>query len=245
MNIILLEPTELDENKIAVLTDERARHIRDVLHGKGGQPVRVGLLDGPRGTAIIESVSKSNVRLKCTFNEPALSAPSIDLLLALPRPKVLKRLWAQLAALGVGRIMLTNAVKVERNYFDTHVLDPSTFKPLLVEGLQQAGDTRLPEVTIHKRFKILVEDKLDEIIPNGLRLVAHPTAKRGLDEIAIPKLKKHVLLAIGPEGGWIEYELDLLQQHGFQPFRMGGRTLRVDTACIALLALVHARIAGR
>ena len=56
----------------------------------------------------------------------------------------MRRLWAQIAALGVGRIILTNAEKVERNYFDTHILAPETYRPLLIEGLQQARDTRLP-----------------------------------------------------------------------------------------------------
>jgi RsmE family RNA methyltransferase len=48
-----------------------------------------------------------------------------------------------------------------------------------------------------------------------------------------------VLLAVGPEGGWNEFELGLLQTHRFQPVAMGERTLRSDTAVIAMLALVH------
>ncbi len=89
--------------------------------------------------------------------------PAVDVLLALPRPKVLRRLWAQLAALGVGRIMLTNASRVERNYFDTHVLEAATYRPLLIEGLQQARDTRLPVVSVHRRFRILIEADLSAL----------------------------------------------------------------------------------
>ena len=48
-----------------------------------------------------------------------------------------------------------------------------------------------------------------------------------------------MLLAIGPEGGWNAFELGLLAAHGFQPAGMGPRTLRTDTACIALLAIAH------
>ena len=90
---------------------------------------------------------------------------AVDLLLALPRPKVMRRLWAQIAAMGVGQIILTNAERVERNYFDTHVLTPECYRPLLVEGLQQARDTRLPRVSIHRQFKVLVEDELDRPVP--------------------------------------------------------------------------------
>ena len=98
--------------------------------------------------------------------------PAIDLLLAAPRPKVMRRLWAQIAALGVGQIILTNAEKVERNYFDTHMLAPDTYRPLLIEGLQQARDTRLPSVSIHRRFRVLIEDELDRLL--GRRFESWP-----------------------------------------------------------------------
>jgi len=88
----------------------------------------------------------------------------------------MRRLWAQIASLGAGRIILTNAERVERHYFDTHVLTPECYRPLLIEGLQQARDTRRPDVSIHKQFKVLIEDELDALFPSGLRLVAHPAA---------------------------------------------------------------------
>jgi len=166
----------------------------------------------------------------------------VDVLLALPRPKVMRRLWAQLAALGVGRIMVTNAERVERNYFDTHILAPEGYRPLLIEGLQQARDTRLPVVSIHRQFKVLVEDELDAL--RGLRLVAHPGADGSIREAVRKGGDARVLLAIGPEGGWNRFEIQLLEAHGFQPVGMGSRTLRTDTAALALLTLAHDAIAS-
>ena len=90
----------------------------------------------------------------------------------------MRRLWAQLASLGVGRILLTNAERVERNYFDTHVLSADCYRPLLLEGLQQARDTRLPIVSIHRQFKVLIEDDLDALFGEGLRVVADPARRR-------------------------------------------------------------------
>jgi RsmE family RNA methyltransferase len=151
----------------------------------------------------------------------------------------MRRLWAQLAALGVGRIMLTNAERVERNYFDTHVLSPECYRPLLVEGLQQAKDTRLPQVSIHKQFKVLVEDELDRLFAGGVRIVADPASTRPLGGVVARRRRdERILLAVGPEGGWNAFELALLQAHGFQAAGMGSRTLRTDTACVALLSLV-------
>ncbi len=205
-----------------------------------GHEVRIGLVDGPRGVATVQAVEDGAVTLTCTFEVSVPPRPAVDLLLAVPRPKVMRRLWAQVAALGVGRIILTNAGKVERNYFYTHILSERIYRPLLIEGLQQARDTRLPAVSIHRRFRILIEDELDGLFPSGLRLVADPSAARSVSDAAAAETERRLLLAVGPEGGWNAFELALLEAHGFQAAAMGPRTLRTDTACVALLALVHA-----
>ena len=245
MNLILLEPEELRDDNTASLSDTRATHLRDVLGVKPGDMVRVGIINGGSGTATIRSVEPDRVVLQPSIVEPASELPRVDVLLALPRPKVLRRLYAQLAALGVGRILLTNAARVERHYFDTHVLSPGCFRPLLVEGLQQARDTRLPAVTIHRQFRVLVEDELDLLTPGTTRVVAEPGAERHLGTVVEDAAAERLVLAIGPEGGWNAFELDLLRGHGFIPASMGGRTLRTDTACVALLALAHAALDRR
>jgi len=194
----------------------------------------------------VQSAASAEVELRCTLETAVPPRPRVDLLLALPRPKVMRRLWAQIAALGVGQIILTNAERVERNYFDTHVLTAECYRPLLVEGLQQARDTRLPRVSIHRQFKVLVEDELDALFPRGpgdLRLIADPAANRPAGALVREGAPERLLLAIGPEGGWNEFEVALLEAHGFQPAGMGPRTLRTDTACIALLALAHEAMA--
>ena len=242
MNLILIEPQECTPEQRVTLRDGRATHIRKVLGGLPGATLRIGLLDGVRGSAIIETVAAEEVILRCAWGKKIPPRPAVDLLLALPRPKVMRRLWAQLAALGVGRIALTNAAKVERNYFDTHVLEEATYRPLLIEGLQQAQDTRLPLVSIHKQLKPLVEDQLDELFPGTLRLLADPAATQPLHACLPIGYAGRVLLAIGPEGGWTDFERDLFSRHGFVLCSLGPRTLRTDTACIALLAQTHAAL---
>jgi 16S rRNA (uracil1498-N3)-methyltransferase len=154
-------------------------------------------------------------------------------------------LWAQIAALGVGQIVLTNAERVERNYFDTHVLSPACYRPLLIEGLQQARDTRLPKVTVHRQFRVLVEDHLDGLAGHSCRIVADPRAGAAPFDAAVRAGSgERLLLAVGPEGGWNAFELALLESHGFTRVAMGPRTLRSDTACIALLTLAHRVLAG-
>jgi RsmE family RNA methyltransferase len=241
VNLVIFEQAEIGAAGDVSLDGARARHVINVLKARPGQQVRVGLLDGPRGVGTVQSVTGDTVELHCTFERESPSRPRVDLLLALPRPKVMRRLWAQIAALGVGQIILTNAERVERNYFDTHVLTPDCYRPLLVEGLQQARDTRLPSVSIHRQFKVLVEDELNTLFTRGLRLLAEPSATTPLPAV-VRDTGERILLAIGPEGGWSAFETALLEAHGFQTVGMGPRTLRSDTACIALLALASGHL---
>jgi RsmE family RNA methyltransferase len=242
VNLILLEPEEIEGDARAVVDGARAAHVRDVLRAVSGQEVRVGMVDGPLGVATIVSLEDGAVTLQCAFDRVPPERPRVDLLLALPRPKVMRRLWAQLAALGIGRIMLTNAERVERNYFDTHLLTPEGYRPLLIEGLQQARDTRLPVVSVHRQLKVFVEDALDDMCPDALRLIADPAAIQTPRDAVGVGYTGRVLVAIGPEGGWNDFERQLLALHGFSQVGMGPRTLRTDTAGIALVALIHAAL---
>jgi len=239
LNRILLKTGEVDASGRVQLSGPRARHVIDVLHGRVGQNIRVGVIDGPVGEGIIEEMNKSAVVMTCRLGSEIPDPPGVGLLLALPRPKVMKRLWAPLASLGLGHIVLTNAAKVERNYFDTKWLSEEHYRPLLIDGLMQSGDTRLPHVTVCRRFKVFVEDELDQVFAGYSRFVCHPGGRSAVDSLSSGKPGR-LLLAVGPEGGWTEFELDLLKAHGFDSISLGRRVLRSDTACIAVLGLVHA-----
>jgi 16S rRNA (uracil1498-N3)-methyltransferase len=244
VNLILVDSSEVSTGGTVVLRGERAIHLRQVLKVTPSDAVRVGLIDGGVGTGTVLEIGSEAVTLHCRFGETPPRA-RVDLLLALPRPKVMRRLWAQLAALGVDRIILTNAARVERNYFDTHVLSPECYRPLLLEGLQQARDTRVPRVMIHRQFRKLVEDDLPALSDAPARVVADPGAAPSLREVLGSESAgppERVLLAVGPEGGWNEFELQLLADHGFARASMGSRTLRSDTGCVALIAVCHEAI---
>jgi RsmE family RNA methyltransferase len=236
MNRILFEPGELQSDGTVTLAGGRAAHIREVLRAEAGQTLRTGWLGGLAGTSRVLEVADNRVRLLPDHTQ-APPAPWFDLLLAMPRPKVLKRLWPQLAALGVGRVVLLNAGKVEKCYFSSQWVDPAHYRPLLVEGLMQAGLTRLPEVRVRARFKPFVEDELDALFPQSLRLLAHPGPRGALPQAGGGSPRP--LLAVGPEGGWTDYELRMLQSRGFGLFSLGDRTLRTDTACIALISVLE------
>lgn len=238
MNRILFKEHEIDGAGIAHLTDIRARHVLEVLHGKPGQEIRIGVINGALGEAVIVDIGASSVTLDCALSGELPPVPKVDLLLALPRPKVMRRLWAQLAALGVGHIVITNAEKVERNYFDTQWLESRYYEPLLVEGLMQSGDTWMPGVTMCRRFKVFVEDSLDDVFAGSSRFVCHPGGAPAVRTLKCGE-NGRMLIAIGPEGGWSDYEVELLRAYEFEYVSIGTRILRSDTACVAALSLAN------
>jgi RsmE family RNA methyltransferase len=237
VNLLLLEPHEVVEGA-ATIDGPRAAHLLDVLGVRVGSQVRAGIVDGAIGTARVELVDGRTVGLRCGLSDRVPDRPRVDLVLAVPRPKALKRLWAQLAALGVGTIAIVNASKVERFYFDSHALAPSVYRPLLIEGLAQARDTRVPIVRIERALKPFVEDELDVVFGDARRLIADSAYTRSPFD-AVRARKERTVIAIGPEGGWTDFERDLFEQNGFAGVGLGARTPRSDTAIVALLSIVH------
>lgn len=243
MNWILIETHELDAAGEVSLADERARHALAWLRAEPGRRLRIGLLDGPLGEGEVLACADGVVRLRCHWGAPPVPAPDVTLLLAPPRPKTQRRLWSALACLGVRRIVLLNAARVERSYFDAHGLIPAEARRHLLEGLAQAGDTRLPAIEIRSRFKPFVEDELDALAGAGARWLGD--AGRGPHPLDTPTPSgARVTLAVGPEGGWTEYERDALLARGFSPVSLGPRVLRSDVAAVALVTCAQAVLRG-
>ena len=242
MNVLLIDPREITDGGLAVLDDRRSEHIVRVLGGKAGDSIRAGIINGPLGSALIVDVEKgpagrSRVTLRFSPEGGAPAQPPVDLILGLVRPIMLKRILAQAASLGVGKIFLINANRVEKSFFGASLLQEENYRPHLLHGLEQAKDTRLPQISIHERFRPFVEDFLPTIAHlYGKMLVAHPGAARDLKKAAGDNGRGRTLLAIGPEGGWVDFEIDRFAGQSFVPFSLGGRILRTDTAVVALLA---------
>lgn len=238
MNLLLLLDDDFQADGTVRLTGRRAQHAREVLRAEPGEVLRVGRLAGLVGTGEVLENTPGLLRLSVTLTEPPPPRAGVDLLLAIPRPKALKRVLPAVASLGVDRVVLVNAARVEKSYFDSKVLAEDFVGELLLQGLEQARDTRLPEVLVRERFRPFVEDELDGLFgPDALRLLPHPPARQHLTQVGVGRAPR-VVLAVGPDGGWVPFEVELLQAHGFHPFSLGPRVLRVETAVPVLLGQV-------
>jgi len=238
MNLILIRPEEI-HNKQVTLTDHRAEHILSVLKSSPGDSLKTGIINGPVGRSKVLVVSANSVVLEITVAGATPPRPQTDLILALPRPIMLKRILSQAAALGVARIFLIKANRVEKSFFNASLLKNNAWNAHLELGLEQSVDTLLPKISVHNRFRPFVEDFLPEITKDyPHQLVAPPEAQKKLADIVTLPLTERVLLAGGPEGGWVDFEINTFEQQGFQAFVMGPRILKVDTAVAALLAQI-------
>ena len=243
MNLIILtDDDHIGEGRYR-LTDHRAEHIRAVLGAAAGDTVQVGLLNGPVGTASVDVSTPDQVILRTEqLTNPPEIIPSIDLICALPRPQTLKKVLLASAMMGVRRLDLIRANRVEKSYFQPPVLQPGHFMPILIEGLSQGKLTRLPQVAVHERFRKF----FDEVLPGreceqgawDLRLLPDPEAGRSLAEVWHGD-HRSVMIAIGPEGGWVPFETDLMRQLGFAPVSLGRWILRVEHAVMAILSQVE------
>ena len=272
MNRILFETDEIVDG-VATFGGERAEHVMKVLHGEIGQVLKTGEVNGKIGTGVIQSIETSccgdlssehrsigaseQVRISVLLSHTQDSLrPWIDLILAPPRPRVMKRLLPQLATMGVGRIFLVGAKKVEKDFWGATLLKEENYRPLLIDGLMQAGTSILPTLETRRNFRTFVKEEVDGLWPKATRIVAHPygggdedfrretevlrglgtlDGRRALKSNASGPLPRP-LLAIGPEGGWTDEEVAILEERGFSRYSLGSRILRTDTAAIALLA---------
>jgi 16S rRNA (uracil1498-N3)-methyltransferase len=228
VNLLLLDAAELRPDGTARLSGRRAAHVAGVLRAGAGDRIQIGVVGGRMGEAEVLAASSAEIVLRPALDrEPPPPSP-VSLLLALPRPKILRKVLQAAASMGVKRIVLLGSYRVEKSYFASPFLAPEAVRAELLLGLEQGRDTVVPDVRVHRFFKPFVEDALAAAFPERTRLLAHPAGAAPLESHA-PE-EGRAALAIGPEGGWTPYEAEELRRRSFAPFSLGARVLRVDAA---------------
>ena len=233
MNLILLDPEDFVSRDRVRLTGRRLEHVRDVCRARVGESLRVGEVGGMLGSGHVLSLSEQALELEVRLDDLPPAPLALTLALALPRPPALRRVLQQATALGVKQILLFHSRRVEKSYWQSHGLESASIEAQLRLGLEQARDTILPEVGIRRRFRPFAEDEVPGLAKEGPVLVADP----GAAPLAAPAdPNQPSTLIVGPEGGLLPFELDLLMASGARPLGLGERVLRVETAVVALLA---------
>ena len=233
MNLLLIDPININNNQ-SVICEAKSWHILNILKLETGDKIRVGIINGKIGTGkILSTVSgRVTIEIECSIKAPR--HPEIQLILAMPRPKVLRRILKCISSTGIKSIYLINCLKVEKSYWQTPLLAQANVNKALISGLEQSVDTILPKIHLRRLFKPFVEDELSEIAQSTEKLIAHPNAKNPCPA----SLKNSMTIVIGPEGGFSEYEVTKFEEIDFIRVNIGQRILSVETAVPFILGRI-------
>lgn len=264
MNLIVLDPKQSLGDGVYALSERQQLHISKVIKASAGDVLRVGLLNGKIGEGVYQSPDyqspdrqlsdsqspdyqssgseKKGKRINGTgtihslvlTSEPPAPLPMV-LVMALPRPNMLKRTLQNMSAMGVKEIYLIHSAKVEKSYWQSPVVQFDVIEQTLLEGLEQAKDTVMPKCHLVPRFRPFVEDQLPAILEGKRGLLAHPY----LAQACPVNIQLPCVLALGPEGGWNEFEVSKWLEAGMESVHLGDRILRVETVVPVLLSRLY------
>lgn len=240
MNLLILTEDDRGDGGIFIVGGQRRRHIIGVLRASVGDRLEVGLVDGPVGTGIVRAIEDDRIVLECQWLEEVCQrSPAIDIVCALPRPQTFKKVLQASATMGVRRLHFVNASRVEKCYFSASVTRPERIRQYLEKGLSQGKRTRLPKVSINPRFRCFFEEVLPRLESDEHGKVVKLVADVECDSYLSSSLLEgadQIIIAIGPEGGWAPFELEIMRSQGFEKFKLGDWPLRVENALVATLA---------
>ncbi len=232
MNLILLSETDFIKPGRVRLGGRRFCHIKTVHRAALGDTLSVGVINGKMGIGAITHLAGSSLEMDIHLDKEPPHPLPITLVLALPRPKMLKRILGAVTSLGVKKIYLINAWRVEKSYWSSPVLEEKNLKKALTLGLEQAKDTLMPQLFLKRFFTPFVKEELPEISKSTLALTAHPKGNS-----SCPKHPgRPVTLTLGPEGGFIDKEIGSFETAGFKTVTLGRRILRLETAVPVLIS---------
>lgn len=238
MNLLLLNPSHLSSSqngmqRASITRPEYIAHVQTVLRAKVGDTIKLGVINGGIGTGEVAGLTSSIIAIdNIQLDQAPPAAITCTLVLALPRPKMLKRIIMHIVSMGIKELHLINAQRVEKSYWQTPLLEEEALNQQCIKALEQAKDTHMPSITLHNRFRPFVEDTLPGIIEGKAAWVAHP----GSEDVCPINVDQQAVLIVGPEGGFIPFEIELLQQQSVQAVSIGERILQVETAVPALVS---------
>ncbi len=228
---MLIEDGDFVADDRVVVRGRRAEHIRKILKAQVGSRLKIGRLNGPLGEGWLTRVAREEAELEVRFDASLALPPAskITLAVAMCRPPTLSKVLQQGTAMGIKRFEFFHCRQVEKSYWDAKAVEPEALHKELILGLEQGVDTQLPSIALHRRFRPFAEDVLG-VRTRGRVVVADPSAESMLE----PSAEEQVLV-LGPEGGFIPFEVELLRERGFSFTSLGPRILRVETAVVAML----------
>lgn len=228
--MLLLNKSDFTSPDTVAICGRRFIRLKDFIHIEPEKLLKAGLRNENCGSAEVIAIDKEQVTLRYRAETLPPPPPQLTLIIALQRPQTFSKVIHSAVTLGIKKIHFIHTFKVEKSYWQSSRLLPENLQEEIDLALEQSGDPVEPELFFHRRFKIFAEDELDDIAGKSIKLFGDPA---GTAPVPLPD--SPVTLALGPEGGFTDYEETTLRAHGFSGISLGTRILRTEFALAALL----------
>jgi 16S rRNA (uracil1498-N3)-methyltransferase len=235
VNLILFEPEEL--SRPLARADRRALHLLEVLRRQPGDTFDAGIINGPRGKGALVTVGPETVDLTFAAEFAPSPVAPITLIVGLPRPQTARDILREASTLGVAALHFVRTDKGDPNYAQSTLWTSGEWRRHVLAGAEQAFATQIPEVTHHQTLTAMLES-----LGAGGQRLALDNYESAAAFSSVTLTEGPIVLAIGSERGWSTEERDQLRTGGFTLLHLGARVLRTETAVIATLAIVRAKL---
>jgi 16S rRNA (uracil1498-N3)-methyltransferase len=221
-------------NTQAAIVGDHADHLIRVLRARVGQEFDIATGQTVR-RGRIASITKTRVEFDLGEEVSAASLSEITLLLAIFKFDRMEWAIEKCTELGVSRIIPMIAHRTDSHLAAAAIKRADRWRRLARQAAEQSRRMTPPE--------IVAPLKLSEAlaVPARLRIVlAESEEETSLHALLEPTAAKDgVALAVGPEGGWTEGELQSFQRAGWISASLGDTILRAETAAIAAVAVAR------
>ena len=226
----------------AVLEGQEAQHLGKVMRAGPGDKVVLFDNSGDQFEAEIEQIQRQTITLRVLSRETVCHELPTSLTLCTALPKGDRQRWLveKAVELGVTRLV---PLATTRSVVQPNEKTIDRLRRTVIEASKQCGRNRLMEITPVRTWTEMIADP--EIDETATRLIAHPeivspiASEKGTGTFCTKKSQSPFLyIAVGPEGGFTEEEVQQATDAGWQAVGLGPRILRIETAALALVARV-------
>ncbi|SEL72738.1 16S rRNA (uracil1498-N3)-methyltransferase [Pseudoxanthomonas sp. GM95] len=220
------------------LPEDAAAHLSRVLRLREGDACVLFNGDGQDYDATLTSITKREVLAQISGaraidNESPLH---ITLLQGIARGEKMDLILQKATELGVAAVLPVDSERSEVKLSGERLHKRlAHWRGVVVSACEQSGRARIPDVAEPQPLLAAAA----ALPADALRLLLDPQGTHALKTLAAPT-SRHVVIAIGPEGGWSPRDRQALESNGFQGLQLGPRVLRTETAGLAAIAAVQA-----
>ena len=228
MNRILIP--EIQE-KVTVNNPTQVNHINNILRSKVGDELKLTVLNQGFSNGVISFSSQDKIIIEQTTKITSCNKPQwFNLIIGASRPPTCKKILEHATTSGAKSFYFFNCELSEKSYLDSRLFTQNEFQKYINNGLSQSSTYfNNPTCSFSKRMEV---NKIN--IP-GQKYILSPFASSSFRSQELD-FSQPITLAIGPERGWSQQEIDNFKQNGYQEIKISNSILRVENATISAIS---------